>query len=143
MEIVNILHGLRSGYGDSSHVVSSTVAETVDPSRAALPSQAGSLRLTEVLCPERAAVAADLRCLVRSDADLPFTLPRACHAVLPADEVAWVKTLLRSGMGALIEEPLIPRDRRGRLILAGWFGVPHTRGRQRLIFDRRASLLTP
>jgi len=54
-----------------------------------------------------------------------------------SDELVLAKRMLDCDMAALIEESAIPRDAQGCLELGGAFWGPHTRGRQRLIFDRR------
>ena len=54
-----------------------------------------------------------------------------------SDELALAKELLRSGMAVLISESLVPKSSDGTLLRGGLFAVKHTKGRQRLIFDRR------
>ena len=82
--------------------------------RVALPVVAGTLPLTSLLAPERAAVAADLSKLVLPSDQAPFSLPRPFHSVPLCDEVPWARLLLERGMAVLVEESLIPRDERGR-----------------------------
>ena len=141
-KLTQTLQHIRSSYDMTVVSTQSTVAEEVDPARAALPQRAGQLPLSRVLCPERAAVARDLNRLVIEDQESLGPVPRACHAVPVALEAQWVDLLIERDMGILIPESEIPRDARGRLLLAGWFGVPHSEGRQRLIFDRRPQNLS-
>ena len=82
---------------------------------------------------------ADLSTIIRPDEEIPRVGIRSCHRVPPDREEEFVRHMLDSGMGILVPEALLPRHpHTGALLKGGFFGVPHTRGRQRLIFDRRA-----
>jgi hypothetical protein len=48
-----------------------------------------------------------------------------------------VRRLLNSNMCVLVEEELLPCTKQGRKLVGGLFGVPKSKDKQRLIFDRR------
>ena len=122
--------------GDSSLV---QVAEDVDLSRISFPDRAGLLAGAEVMSPERARVFRDLEQIILPEEQVPKIGIRSCHRVRIEDEQKFLEILLRSEMGVLVEEDLLPRHPHGgHLLKGGCFAVAHTRGRQRLIYDRRS-----
>ena len=48
-----------------------------------------------------------------------------------------ISVCLKLTWAILVEEALIPKSWDDKLLVGGLFAVPHTKGRQRLIFDRR------
>lgn len=118
-----------------------TVAQDVDVDRVALPAQGSSVRPVDVLsdgpCPARAHVCRGLR---RLEEPLPAWLNptlRPCHRIDPEAEFQLARRLIGCDMACLLEESEIPVGPDGRPLVGGWFAVDHSRGRQRLIFDRR------
>ena len=104
----------------------------------ALPKEVGRLRGESLLAPERARVFKDLSSIVLPDEAIPRIGIRSCHKFREEDEHAFAQALLEAHMAVLVEEDDLPRHPyTGHLLKGGCFGVPHTRGRQRLIYDRR------
>ena len=62
---------------------------------------------------------------------------KACMMVSANDGVTLAKTVLKAGMGKLNPDSRVPRDCRGRPVVAGWVCVPHKTETDRLIMDRR------
>ena len=102
-----------------------TVAEWVDPDRAALPKVAGGVRPAEWLCGERAAVLRDLDRLKQPTCMWP-ELPRPCHKVGRWAERQLLQRLLDSGLARLVPASEVPRDP----LDARWWGAssPSPRG---------------
>ena len=91
------------------------------------------------MAPERARVFKDLSFIVLPDEAIPRVGIRACHKVRAEDEHAFARALLEAHMAVLVAEDELPQHpRTGQLLKGGCFGVAHTRGRQRLVYDRRA-----
>ncbi|CAE8607328.1 unnamed protein product, partial [Polarella glacialis] len=60
-----------------------------------------------------------------------------CHKVPEGAEYAMAARLLDSDMAVLVESELLPKTPSGRILVGGFFGVPKSVGKLRLIFDRR------
>lgn len=131
--IESVKHSCGQHHDVESYVCS---ALNIDINNLKLPSQAGNLRLADCLPPHRATVARSLASLQLPPELQPPRAMRACHKVLPHDEVRFVKLLLSWGMGALYPITDVPRDARGRRFVGGWFCVL-SGSKLRLIFDRR------
>ena len=114
-----------------------TTAIPVDPKLVAIPESAGVVCPSRFLCPERRKVFLDLQKIVKPPEELPRTPPRPCHMISFEDEVSLVKDMLKANMGQLLPEDEIARHPDGSILRAGWFGVPHRKGKLRLICDRR------
>ena len=112
-------------------------AKAVDPARISLPERAAVCKPEDFLCKERRAVLKDLRSIILPERGWPHPLPQPCHWITRADEVRLRASLLRSGMAEVISADRVPRDSRGRRIVAGLFTVPHKVESDRLIIDRR------
>ena len=69
----------------------------------------------------------------------PETWPavKACHRVKKDHARSFVERLLDTRMAVSIDDEEAPRRPKGKPLVGGFFSVPHTKGRQRLIFDRR------
>ena len=134
--------GARSPYsfisGRRRQEDSNTVALDVDLDLIALPKVAGAVEPWRVIdTPERAAAAANLSKLERSKDERPSPTIQACHRVNIKEETALAQKLLEAGMAKLMDESAVPVGPGAKLLVGGWFAVAHTRGRQRLVFDRR------
>jgi hypothetical protein len=88
------------------------------------------------LSPERQDMFADLNLIVLPVAEHPVVPTKDCHRISAADELTLARELLFKKMAALIPEDKIPRLPDGRLLVGGWFAVPHKQDKLRLIFDR-------
>ena len=62
---------------------------------------------------------------------------KPCHRIDRELERDFARELIRRNMALLIPEEDIPVGLDGSRLVGGWFAVDHTRGRLRLIFDRR------
>ena len=62
---------------------------------------------------------------------------KAVFLVSREDEQLLRGKFIEHKIAALVEEDQVPRDRRGRKVLAGLFTVPHKAVSDRVIFDRR------
>ena len=91
-----------------------------------------------MLCPERAEVFADLRCLELEDEEITRVKIRSCHRIDREDEIRFVRSMVQRKMCVLIEEHEVARHPlTGEMLKGGFFGVPHKPGKMRLIYDRR------
>lgn len=114
----------------------STLALPVVAERIAIPSSAGTVDPLTLLPPEQAEVVADMEQL-RLPEHLWREVAVACHKVSKEEETGLMKRLLETGMVTLVPEDVIPRDRRGRILVGGLFSVGKNDSEDRLIFDRR------
>ena len=136
--IQSLEHQYGPGPRTEREIRTVTVAEAVDVKKASMPPQAGLLRAADLMCPERAAVFRDLNCILLDSERIPAVATRACHMVDQAEEEEFARKLLGNGMAILLPECDVARHPvTGKLLLGGFFGVPHREGKQRLIFDRR------
>jgi hypothetical protein len=127
---------------DGCHTgLNNTVAKDVEPERISLPRVAGVVRPVDVvsrgLRPERVAVLRDLSQLELPVEEWPLQTLRPCHRIDRDAERAFARELIDRDMALLVPEDDIPVGPDGRRLVGGWFAVDHTRGRLRLIFDRR------
>ncbi|CAE7246419.1 unnamed protein product [Symbiodinium sp. CCMP2592] len=113
-----------------------STALPVVASRVALPPKAGLVDPCKWLPPERAAILQDLAGLKKAE-EAWGDVPVACHRVEPSEEDELVRRLVRHGMALPFLEDALPRDREGRLLVGGLFGVAKNEAEDRLIFDRR------
>ena len=114
-------------------------AKTVDFGRIALLAKAAGCDPADHLKEPARSRYLDLASL-----DLPphqwNSLPKACHKVRAADEVALAMKLYTCGMGSFVEEKKLWQTGpcgKPVLLTAGWFAVDHETALGRLICDRR------
>ena len=125
------------GYSGADPTLPLAGALPVLPGRISLPTKAGTIRPSEVLCGERRKVFEDLAKLVAPSAPPPPSGIRACHLLTPQHERAVLAELFAADMIVLVPEEEVPRDAEGGFILGGLFCVPHKSASERLINDRR------
>ena len=107
-----------------------TVAEDVIPEKISLPTRAGHLLGSDVMCRERARVFADLSVLELEHDLVPGRNIRPCHRIDRDAEKRFIKSMLDRDMIALIDEREIERHPiTGGLLKGGFSAVPHKAGR--------------
>ena len=95
------------------------ISEDVDLERVAFPVRAGELLAEEFMSPERARVVADLHKIVLPDEEVPRVGICSCHRVPPDREEEFVRRMLDSGMGVVVQEILLPRHSHTGALLKG------------------------
>ena len=107
-----------------------TVAEDVIPEKISLPTRAGHLLGSDVMCRERARVFADLSVLELEHDLVPGRNIRPCHRIDRDAEKRFIESMLDRDMIALIDEREIERHPiTGGLLKGGFSAVPHKAGR--------------
>ena len=134
--LLQLFRSCDIGYNMTADV-GNTVAEDVDETKVKLPKVPGVLRPADVLRGERREVVLDMERLILPVEQQPVRTARACHRISFENEVALARRMVASGQAELVEESSLPRGRDGSLLKGGLFAVPHSKGRQRLILDRR------
>lgn len=124
-------------FSTNTSTSTSTVAEPIDLKRIAMPTHAGRVQPHKYLCPERAKVLEDLNTIVLPEDSWPLPATRPCQLLPQESQLEFVEWAIKSEFAVLIPEEFVPRNSAGKLLVSGLFAVPHTRGRQRLIVDRR------
>ena len=119
-----LLSRVSGGYSSSSAVP--IHAQEIIPDKVAFPLKAGLVDPCELLCKERAAVAADLSKLVEHNERDAGLFP--CHMITRDNERSLALRLLGSHMCVLICESEIPLDRSGKLLLGGGSQLNTQRG---------------
>ena len=116
---------------------SSTVAQHIDASNAALPVTAAAVRPESILKPHRAKQFIDVASRIKESQPDASELPKPCYKVKRNLEPGLRRALLKCGMAIAMPESQILRCADGSLLLSGAFGVTHTSGLLRFSFDRR------
>ena len=114
----------------------SSVAMPVVAQRIAVPTNAGTVDPVEWLPADKAEVVRRLDELLLPPA-LWDEVVTACHRVPKAEEAGLMKKLLECGMVSLFPEDELPRDPKGKPLVAGLFCVKKNEKEDRLILDRR------
>ncbi len=109
----------------------------VRPDRISVPVHAGTCDPAQHLTGRQLYEYRNIERLVQPEGRWELPLPRPCHVISLEDEAALRDRLLENGMARLVDEDEIPRDSRGRKLVAGLFAVEHKVGSDRLIIDRR------
>ena len=95
-------------------------AKRVKAGNVALLERAGGVKPRKFLSDSECQVLPNLeKHIVRLVREWPFPLPRACHRVLPRQQCAFCKRLLRSGLARLVPSHLVPRDPHSGRVLTG------------------------
>ena len=93
--------------------------EWVDLEAIDLPTVAGQVPLESLLTPAQRAVYLDVDSFLLPDVPA-CEVPRPCHRVRPCDEDRLHRSLLDSGMAAIVEEQRLPKDPLGNPLVAGF-----------------------
>ena len=104
-------------------------------SRAAVPTQAGTLKVSDGLPPAYVAIARDLGRLVKPRSE--WETIRPCHRIAPAEEEVLRQRMLKAGMARPLRLHEVPLDNDNQPLVGGFFAVAKNEVEDRLIFDRR------
>ena len=137
--LLQALQGLGSAFDEATPGKNFVggVPLSVDPERIAVPEFAG---LCDPACHLEAPFAEQysrLEDIVKPECEWPDMLPKPCFMCPVEAEGRLRAKLFAAGMVQLVREEDIPRDPRGRLLVAGLFCVEHKESQDRLIVDRR------
>lgn len=110
----------------------------VKPDRAAIPEAAGTIDPEKILKGYELSTFLNWERVVRLDRAAWGPLPRPCHMISRVDELELVRRLSRRKIGHFLPADELPTDpASGKILVSGWFCVPHKEDTDRLIQDKR------
>lgn len=115
----------------------SSIAHPITPSNVSLPTGAGQVRPEKLLSPAHAREFLDFKARVKVPQPEAACLPKPCYRVSRKHEKPLRNMLYERGMAMPKPESFLDCNSDASLMLSGIFGVPHSSGLYRFIFDKR------
>lgn len=113
----------------------STLAQPVTSTNMSLRSNSGLVYPENLLTPDRAAAFLNFNERLKPVQPMGCELPKPCYCVARNDEHAFRSELYNRGIAVPIPESTVAKTPDGELLLSGAFGVTHSSGLLRFIFD--------